>query len=84
MIERIQRVARVKKVENDVGRRFDEQKRNGGNKSFLEELNAAMGKKNSPKTAKIPDAYALDLTSTGTQSLFYYSGMDLESLLATR
>ncbi len=81
MIERIQKVARVKKVENDVGRRFDERRQNGG-KSFLEELNAAMGKKNAPKATKIPDAYALDLTSTGTQSLFYYAGMDLEALLA--
>ena len=81
MVERIQKIARVKKVENDVGRRFDERRQNGG-KSFLEELNTAMGKKNVAKETKIPDAYALELTSTGTQSLFYYAGMDLEALLA--
>ena len=81
MVERIQKIARVKKVENDVGRRFDERRQNGG-KSFLEELNTAMGKKTVAKETKIPDAYALELTSTGTQSLFYYAGMDLEALLA--
>lgn len=83
MIEKVQRIARVKRIDNDVGRRYDEQK-NGGGKSFLDELNTAMGKKNTPKSVKISDPYALELTSTGTQSLFYYGSMDLEALLQTR
>ena len=83
MIERIQRIARVKRIDNDVGRSYDEQKKGGG-RSFLDELNAAMGKKNTPKPVKISDPYKLELTSVGTQSLFYYGSMDLEALLPTR
>ena len=83
MIEKIEKIARVQRVDNDVGKRFDE-RRQSNNKSFLEELHQAMGKKNSRKPAKISDAYSLELTSTGTQSLFYYAGLDLEALLPTR
>ena len=83
MIERVERINRVKRVDNDVGRQYDDSRRNGG-RSFLDELNSAMGKKNIPKPVKISDHYKLELTSTGTQSLFYYSGLDLEALLTTR
>ena len=83
MIEKIEKIARVQRVDNDVGKRFDE-RRQSGNKSFLEELHQAMDKKNPRKPAKISDAYSLELTSTGTQSLFYYAGLDLEALLPTR
>lgn len=83
MIERIEKISRVKRVDNDVGKQYEDSKRNGG-KSFLDELNSAMGRKNIPKSAKISDPYALELTSTGTQSLFYYAGLDLETLLPTR
>ena len=83
MIERIEKIARVKRVENDVGRRFDDRQQNGG-KSFLDELNRAFGKKSVSKSAKISEPYALELTSVGTQSLFYYCGLDLEALLPAR
>ena len=83
MIERIEKINRIKRVDNDVGRQYDDSKHKGG-RSFLDELNSAMGKKNVPKPVKISDPYALELTSTGTQSLFYYSGLDLEALLPTR
>ncbi len=83
MIERIQRIARVKRIDNDVGKNYGDPKNSGG-KSFLDELNTAMGKKNIPNPVKISDPYALELTSIGTQSLFYYGSMDLEALLATR
>ncbi|MBR5913699.1 MAG: hypothetical protein IKZ58_05015 [Selenomonadaceae bacterium] len=83
MIERIAKIARVKRVENDVGRRFDDRQQNSG-KSFLDELNSAMGKKARPKPVKISEPYAVDLQNTATQSLFYYSGLDLEALLPTR
>ena len=42
MIEKIEKIMPVKRVDNDVGRPFDEQRRNGG-KSFLDELNRAFG-----------------------------------------
>ena len=83
MIEKIEKIMPVKRVDNDVGRPFDEQRRNGG-KSFLDELNRAFGKKSADKPAKISEPYALELTSIGTQSLFYYAGLDLEALLPAR
>lgn len=83
MIEKVQKIARIKKIDNDVGRRFDERRQNN-NKSFFEELNRAMDKKTAVKPSKIPDAYSLELTSPGTQSLFYYGGLDLEALLPVR
>ena len=83
MIEKIEKIARVQKVNNDVGRRFDDRQQNGG-KSFLDELNSAMGKKNPSKPVKFSEPYAVDLQNTATQSLFYYSGLDLEALLPAR
>ena len=83
MIEKIEKIIPVKRVDNDVGRPFDDQRRNGG-KSFLDELNRAFSKKNSNKPVPISEPYALDLQSIGTQSLFYYCGLDLEALLPTR
>ena len=83
MIEKIEKIMPVKRVDNDVGRPFDEQRQHGG-KNFLDELNRAFSKKNVNKPVKISDPYALDLQSTGTQSLFYYCGLDLEALLPTR
>ncbi len=83
MIERIEKIARVKRVENDVGRQYHDSSHSNG-KSFLDELNSAMGKKNRPKPVKFSDPYKVDLQNTATQSLFYYSGLDLEALLPTR
>ena len=42
---------------------------------------ARVNKKNAPKTSEIPAAYNLELTSIGTQSLFYSGGLSLEALL---
>ncbi len=83
MIERIEPITRVKPVDNDVGRRFDSRNNHGDKESsFLEELRRAMSKKSTPnKASPIPEAYNLDLTSIGTQSLFYTSGLSLEALL---
>ncbi len=83
MIEKIEKIIPVKRVDNDVGRPFDERRQNGG-KNFLDELNSAMGKKSRPKPVKISEPYKLDLQSVGTQNLFYYSGLDLEALLPAR
>ena len=83
MIEKIEKIMPVKRVDNDVGKPFDEQRQHGG-KSFLDELNRAFGKKSVSKSAKISEPYALELTSVGSQSLFYYCGLDLEALLPAR
>ncbi|MBR6012703.1 MAG: hypothetical protein IK062_02845 [Selenomonadaceae bacterium] len=81
MVERIEKVARVKGVDYDVGRRFDSRRNDGGGGDFASELNKVMNKKKSEPSSEIPDAYRLELNSIGSQSLFYYGGLNLHDLL---
>ena len=81
MVEKIERVARVKGVDYDVGRRFDSRGNGDGGGSFAEELNRVINKKREVKSSEIPEAYKLELSSIGTQSLFYYGGLNLNDLL---
>ena len=81
MVERIEKVARVKGVDYDVGRRFDSRGNGGDGGSFASELSKVMNKKKEIKPSEIPDAYKLELSSIGTQSLFYYGGLNLHDLL---
>ena len=82
-VERIERVARVKGVAHDNRHRFNSGrgKRDETN-SFAEELRRVMNKKAAPvKKIEVPEAYDLELTSCGTHSLFYASGLSLDMLL---
>ncbi len=81
MVERIEKVARVKGVDYDVGRRFDSRRNGDDGSSFASELNRLMNKKKEVKSSEIPEAYKLELSSIGTQSLFYYGGLNLHDLL---
>ena len=83
-VEKIARVARVKGITNDNKHRFDSGRgQRDGTKSFAEELRRVMNKKAQPvNKTEIPEAYNLELTSCGTHSLFYASGLGLERLLA--
>lgn len=78
MVERIERIARVKAVDYDVGRRDNHSRRDEKNGSFLNELRRVLHKKNKPGT--IPEAYNLELSGE-TSSLFYYGSLDLDALL---
>ena len=79
MVEKIEKIARVKPVDYDVGRRFDSRNnREEKSSSFLSELRRVMGKKNKP--AEIPAAYNLELSGENTR-LFYYGSLDLDALL---
>ena len=83
-VERIERVARVKGVAHDNRHRFNSGcgKRDETN-SFAEELRRVLNRKPAPvKKTEIPEAYNLELTSCGTHSLFYSSGLSLDMLLA--
>lgn len=83
-VEKIERVARVNGVAHDNKHRFNSGRgRRDEANSFAEELRRVMNKKTEPvKKTEIPEAYNLDLTSCGTHSLFYASGLPLEALLA--
>lgn len=78
MVERIERIARVKPIDYDVGRRDNHQQREDKNSSFLSELRRVINKKNKP--SEIPEAYNLDLSGE-TTGLFYYGHLDLNALL---
>ncbi len=81
MVERIEKVARVKGVDYDVGRSFDrkegyEEKDSG--KKFSEVFQKARNRQVAePSSVSAP--YRLEL-SRATQSLFYEGGMDFRSL----
>ena len=81
MVEKIEKVARVKGVDYDVGRRFDSRRNGDDGGSFASELNRVINKKKEVKSGEIPEAYKLELSSIGTQSLFYYGGLNLSELL---
>ena len=83
-VEKISRVARVNGVAHDNRHRFNSGRgRRENTNTFAEELRRVMNKKATPvKKTEIPKAYDLELTSCGTHSLFYSSGLSLDMLLA--
>lgn len=83
-VEKIERVARVNGVAHDNKHRFNSGRgRREDTNTFAEELRRVMNKKAAPvKKTEIPEAYDLELTSCGTHSLFYSSGLSLDMLLA--
>ncbi len=82
-VERIERVARVNGVAHDNKHRFNSgRNRRDETGTFADELRRVMNKKVEPvKKTEIPEAYDLELTSCGTHSLFYNSGLSLDMLL---
>ncbi len=85
-IEKIERIDRVKGVTNDNRQRFNSGRgRRDETGTFADELRRAM---NLPKKVKpvnktpVPEAYQLEINSSGTHSLFYMSGLSLDRLLA--
>ena len=83
MVEKIERIARVKIIDNDVGKRFDSgrQQKDDGKSNFAAELDRVMSKKSPPKaTTSIPEAYKLELSNT-SQSLFFFGATNMGALL---
>lgn len=79
MVERIEKIARIKPVDYDVGRRFESRnRREGKNGSFLNELRRVINKKDTK--SEVPAAYNLDLSGENT-GLFFYGSLDLDALL---
>ena len=81
MVERIEKVARVKGIEYDVNRPYDqeENERNGAKQKFAKVLRSVM-KRSAPQESTVPDAYRLEITNRATQSLFYQNGLDLRQI----
>lgn len=79
MVEKIERIARVKPVDYDVGRRDNSGKNDAKNGSFLQELRRAIIKKNKP--SEFPVAYNLELSGDNANHLFYFGSLDLDALL---
>ena len=78
MVEKIEKIARVKAIDYDVGRRDEHNQRQNKDSSFLSELRRVINKKNKP--SEIPEAYNLELSGE-TTGLFYYGNLDLNALL---
>ena len=80
MIEKIEKIARVKGVDHDVGNRLNSGRDHEDN-GFATTLRRAINKKVEKDSSKISEAYALDINSLGGQSLFYFGATDLRALL---
>ena len=90
MLDKIERIARIKRVENDVTNRFDRKRgfkedRQNSKKKFSTTLQRAIdndAEVASAATVQISDsAVYLQLTSTPSHSLFYRSGLTLHQLI---
>ena len=82
MVERIEKVNRVKGVDYDVNRPFERKEGYGDGTSkdsaFRQMLKKQM-EKNTSENAPIAEAYAVDI-QRATQSLFYKDGLNLRVL----
>lgn len=82
MVTKIARIAKIKGVDYDVGRRYDnKQKDDEETSGFASTLRRVMNKQEEKTQNKIPDAYSLELSSLGAQSLFYFGGSNFNELL---
>ncbi len=87
MLDRIERVARVKGVESAIDRSFErkegynESKKN--KQSFAKALTKEMEKEVRPANEAglgVPNAYRLELSARPTQSLFYREMVDISDI----
>ena len=82
MVERIEKVTRVKGVDYDVSRPFERKEGYGdgtGKDSAFRQMLKKQMEKNTSENAPIAEAYAVDI-QRATQSLFYKDGLNLRVL----
>ena len=82
MVERIEKVNRVKGVDYDVNRPFERKEGYGdgtGKDSAIRQKLKKQREKNTSENAPIAEAYAVDI-QRATQSLFYKDGLNLRVL----
>ncbi|MCR5757241.1 MAG: hypothetical protein K6F95_04975 [Selenomonas sp.] len=87
MLERIERVSRVKGVESAVDRSFERKKgyrdSQKDKQSFENTLNKEINKEVRPGNEAgigVPNAYHLELSARPTQSLFYREMVDISGI----
>ncbi len=83
MLNRVERVARVKGVEYEVERSFarkEDYREQKDKKKFSQVLQNVMKRNENQSSSEIPAPYALDIKSRATQSLFYQNGADFRYL----
>ena len=83
MVERIERVNKIKAIDYDISRPFerreDYENPRRGKGSFKHMLHSAMKQENPADAESLPEAYTLEL-SRATQSLFYQNLVNLKHL----
>ena len=79
MVDRIERVARIKDVEYDVGRSFERKEgyRDQQEKRKFSEVLQSVMKRGVKQESSVPEPYRLELNTRATQSLFYQNGVEL-------
>ena len=82
MVDRIEKVTKVKGVSYDIGRPFERKEGYGdgtGKDSAFRQMLKKQMEKNTSENAPIAEAYAVDI-QRATQSLFYKDGLNLRVL----
>lgn len=81
MIERIEKIERVKPIENEAEHKFDSRNyRNDKNRAFLNEYRRFLHK-TSARASESSGAYNLEITNAGLPALFYFGDSNIRSLL---
>lgn len=87
MLDRIERVSRVKSLESSIDRGFERKEGYNDSKknkqSFQKTLHREMDKEVRPANEAgigVPNAYRLELSTRPTQSLFYREVVDLSDI----
>ena len=90
MLEKVERIARIKGIENDVTNRFDRKRgykdEQNSKKKFSKALQKAVEKNEGDSAATVQlsgfsVAASVHLTATPSHSLFYLSGLSLNQLV---
>ena len=84
MVEKIERVARIKGIDNDVNKRFGRKdgRNNGGDKkNFESTLNAAVKRRAELEARPVDEGDTFEIRTFSTHSLFYRMN-SLDELLA--
>lgn len=82
MIERIEKIERVKPIENEADHKLDSRNyRNAKNRAFLNEYRRFLRKSSGASSGENSGAYNLEITNAGLPALFYFGDSNIRSLL---
>lgn len=82
MIERVEKIERVKPIENNAEHKLDSRSfRNARNTAFLNEYRRFLRKNSGASSSENSGAYNLEITNAGLPALFYFGDSNIRSLL---